>query len=147
MEYPEFFFQVKKYFQYLLDDYGFMASLERYDPEFFGNCIINLQNDTFLIRITLDRGRALLNIGLVSSPNFLVSLPILIKFLAPGWSWPSHSLDNSRSYSDRLERQLTEKASLFRQYQDQLLQRTIYEQRRKELEEFIKENYIDPWIR
>lgn len=53
MEGHPFSNQVRRYFRYLFDDYGFSVLSEEYSPDVFGNWITLLQSKDCQIRIIL----------------------------------------------------------------------------------------------
>ena len=84
MEQYVFVEQVKKRFRYLTDDYGFSVVDERYDPEAFGNSLVQFQSSLVGVRVALDRGQVLIDIGSSSEPQVSwFSLPNVVKYLAP----------------------------------------------------------------
>jgi hypothetical protein len=60
---------IKQYFQYLIDTYGFFIDHEQYSPEIMGNTEIVYKSTQIGIRIIIDRGQVLVNIGNPSWPE------------------------------------------------------------------------------
>ncbi len=74
---------VKRYFHYLITDYGFRIVEERYDPESFGNSLVVFQLNLTFISLSLDKGDVYLDIGSVSNPKNTYNLGTVIEFLRP----------------------------------------------------------------
>ena len=105
--FPDLYFDVKTQLLPSLVDRGFAVSLDRYEPESFGNCIIELQSSDFLIVITRDRSQVLMDIGLPSKPDSLYGLGVLIAFIEGNQDvQPLLTLEDEipllLSYADRL---------------------------------------------
>ncbi len=73
MNQHSFIERVRTSFQYLIDDYGFSVKDERYDPQSFGNSLVEFRSKETAIRLVLDRGQVLIDLGPTSmGSEFLV---------------------------------------------------------------------------
>lgn len=55
--------RVKEKFRYLVEEYGFSVADERYDPDAFGNSLVDYQSGKTTIRVLLDRGEVTIGVG------------------------------------------------------------------------------------
>jgi hypothetical protein len=60
---------IKRYFEYLMDEYGFLVDRERNYPEAMGNADIVFKSRLTAIKVVVDRGQVLINIGKVTWPE------------------------------------------------------------------------------
>ena len=83
MAFSKFPEQVKKHFQYLVDDYGF-SIVTKHAPEIFGGSAVNYESDTIGVEIALDRGEVFGRIGpRCDPPETWNDIASLILFLFP----------------------------------------------------------------
>lgn len=138
---------VKKYFHYLIDDYGFHIVEERYAPESFGNSLVVFQLNSTFISLSRDRGDIYLDIGSVSSPKNTYNLGTVIEFLRPQdyqqikvFGFPKLPDDPYK----RIEIPVRYWATLLRQYCEPILSgdfsqwNELGEHQRRAVEEFTK---------
>ncbi len=75
---------VKKHFRFLVDDYGFTLVRDEYDPEAFGNSLVEYRLPTTIVMVSRDRDWIRVGVGSISDPRHrLYSLESLIEFFAP----------------------------------------------------------------
>jgi hypothetical protein len=60
---------IKRYFKYLTDEYAFLIEREGYSPEAMGNAYIVFTSKLIAIRVVVDRGQVLIDIGKVALPE------------------------------------------------------------------------------
>lgn len=60
---------IKRYFEYLIDEYGFLIEREEYSPEAMGNAYIVYTSKLIGIGVVVDRDQVLINIGQVTWPE------------------------------------------------------------------------------
>jgi hypothetical protein len=60
---------IKRYFEYLTDEYGFFIEREGYSPETMGNAEIVFASKIIAIKVVVDRSQVLINIGKVTWPE------------------------------------------------------------------------------
>ncbi len=138
--------QAKQHFHYLIDDYGFSVVDERYEPEAFGNSLIQFRSSAIDIMVVLDRGQVLIDVSPYPRPsNYQFSLATVVKFLAPEANEPAYIFPETwEDYDDMIEWQLTRLARVLRQYCVPVLRgefsdwKTMNECRKKEAEEGYK---------
>ncbi len=118
MEQYVFAEQVKERFRYLIDDHGFSVVDERYDPEAFGNSLVDFQSSNTVIRVLLDRGQVLIDIGpCPRSPDYWFGLASVVEFLAPEADEPAYIFPETwDSYYDKIDWQVVRLARVLRQY-------------------------------
>jgi hypothetical protein len=109
---------VKTGFQYLISDYGFSVTDERYDPQSFGNSLVEFRSKETAIRLVLDRGQVLVDLGPISwDPNSWCSLSSMMEVLAPEGGEPAYVFPETwESYSGMVDWQINRLARLLRQY-------------------------------
>ncbi len=149
MKRPAFFDQVKKHFQFLIDDHGFAMLYER-GPEGFGNCLVVLQSSDCRIIVALDRGQVFVYASPLSAPDDWFDLSTIIAFLTQGpgadkweYQFPDTGFDD-----DYNERQLARLVGILKPYWNQifrLFREDVFKQKRKELAEFIKKRSDERW--
>jgi hypothetical protein len=77
--------RAKSFFSYLIEEYGFSVATEMYDAEAFGNSLVEFRSDAVELRVVLDRGQVLIDMGPYPEvPGFRFGLPLVVDFLAPG---------------------------------------------------------------
>ncbi len=126
--------QIKKYFGYLFDEYGFDVIAETYF-ESFGNWVVVLQSDDCRVRIIQDRGEVSVAVGpLWSPPGWQAGpwfdLAVITAFLTQGKGTLEYR-------PGRTDQQLERLANLLRSHCDQiceLFQDKVFQQKRVELE-------------
>mgnify|MGYP000219498111 CR=1 FL=1 len=135
--------QAKQHFHYLIDDYGFSVVDERYEPEAFGNSLIQFRSSAIDIMVVLDRGQVLIDVSPYPRlSNYQFGLATVVKFLAPEANEPVYIFPETwEDYDDMIEWQLTRLARMLRQYCAPVLRgefsdwETMNECRKKEAEE------------
>jgi len=131
---PDLFFDVKADLLPFLVDRGFAISLELYEPDVFGNCVIKLQSNDFLIVVTRDRTQVLMDIGLPSKPDSLFALGVLIAFT-----------EGSQDVQPLLT--LEDEIPLLLRYADRLLNKSLLTDRAGEIVKFRREWSDRRWER
>jgi len=118
MEQYSFIERVKTSFQYLVDDYGFSIANERYDPQSFGNSLVEFRSETTAIRLILDRSQVLVDLGPISwNPNSWFSLSSVMEFLAPEAGESAYVFPETwESYYDMIDWQVNRLAHILRRY-------------------------------
>ncbi len=118
MEHDIFAELAKKYFQYLIADYGFSVVHESYYPQAFGDSLVQFQSNTTVVLLTRDKGQVLIDLGPSSEPRIAWhSLSNIIDFLAPGigksvFAFPDYPGEPEKS----MQVQLSRLAPILRQY-------------------------------
>jgi len=114
----EFVKRVKEQFRYLTDDYDCSVVDERYEPESFGNSLVQFQSSVVDVRVTLDKGQVLIDSRPSSqSPISWFSLPTVLKHLAPNLDEPAYVFPESwDDYYQMVDWQLVRLAHLFHQF-------------------------------
>ena len=117
MSQHEFSEQAKIHFHYLIDEYGFAVTEERYDPEAFGNSLVRFHSRDVDVIIGLDRGQVLIDFsphGVAAGDQF--GLPSIVSFLASEAAEPTYVFPETwDNYDDMIEWQLARLARLLRQ--------------------------------
>jgi len=110
--------QVKKKFRYLVDGYGYSVVDEVYDPEAFGNSLVQFRSDSVDIFIVLDRGRVLIDIAPYPNvSNHKFGLPTIIEFLAPEAGEMSYIYpEKPGDYYEKIDWQIDRLTTLLQQY-------------------------------
>jgi hypothetical protein len=119
MEQYVFTDQVKKYFHYLTEDYGFsIVAEEKSNRQAFGNSLIEFRSSTASVIVTLDRGQVLIDMGPYPEvPGYQFSLVTVIEFLASGLNEPVYIFPEQwDNYYDMIDWQVMRLAGLLRQY-------------------------------
>ena len=98
MEQYGFTDQVKKYFRYLTEDFGFSIVVEeKSNRQAFGNSLIQFRSNAVSVTVTLDRGQVLIDIGPYPEvPDYQFSLVSVMEFLAPDLDEPVPSRGSLR---------------------------------------------------
>lgn len=126
--------QIKKYFGYLFDDYGFDVISETCF-ESFGNWVVVLRSNDCRLRIVQDRGEVSIAAGPLWSPlgwqaGPWFDLRVITAFLTQGKVMPEY-------IPGKTDQQLERLSNLLRSYCDQiceLFQERVFQQKRAELE-------------
>ena len=112
---------IKEYFKFL-EKYGFSISRKKYSPEIMGNAEVIYQSPSVSVKIVIDRGQVLINIGKVSwLEKDWFEYSDVVSFFAPGedaYIFPEEA-DNSQ-YT--LEIQLKRVASMLEKYCRKMLE-------------------------
>jgi len=113
---------VRQHFRYLTDEYGFSITHDEYFPESMGNADILFVSPQTGVRIVLDRGQVVINIGSVLQPQkdwfeFSDVVHFFTPETEPVYIFPQ---DNS-NYHAAIESQVIRLARLMRQYCEPLL--------------------------
>jgi hypothetical protein len=118
MEKCVFVEQVKEHFHYLIDDYGFAVVSERFDPEAFGNSLVDFQSGNTAVRILLNRGQVTIDIGpYPRSPGYQFDLSSIIEFLVPDAKEPVYIFPETwDNYQDMMNWQVDRLASVVQRY-------------------------------
>ncbi len=74
---------VKQNFGYLLDNYGFSVVDESYNPEWFGDALVEFQSAQLQVLVIRERGDVFLFVSPLSHPEYRFELSEIINFLAP----------------------------------------------------------------
>lgn len=116
--------RVKKHFNYLIDDYGFSVVAEKYDPEAFGNSLVDFQSRTTAVRVLLDKGQVLIDIRPLTDPqSSWFNLASVVEFLAPEADEPVYIFPESwDDYYDMIDWQVSRVARVLRKYCAPVLQ-------------------------
>jgi len=114
---------VKGQFWYLIEDYGFSVLDERYDPEAFGNSLVDFQSDSVVMRVLLDRGQVMIDFRpSAGSPECWYGLNSVVEFFAPEFDGPAcvfpETWDN---YQGMIRWQVDRLASIVQRYCTQVL--------------------------
>jgi hypothetical protein len=109
---------VKKHFQYLIDDYGFSVVDEQLNSEAFGNSLIRFESSSTDIMIVLDRGQVIIDIGpYPATPNYQFSMASMMEFLTPEAEEPAYVFPETwENYDEMIEWQVRRLARVLRQY-------------------------------
>ena len=132
--YPDLYFEVQRGLLPLLGGEEFSISLDHYDPKAFGNCVITLRSEDFLVRVIRDKGQVFTEIGLSSAPETLWDLGVLVAFL-----------EGSRDVPGLLA--LDEELALFQRHRDRILNKTLLRDSATELYKFRNEWSDRRWER
>jgi len=110
--------QVKAHFHCLIDDYGFVVVSERFDPEAFGNSLVDFQSRNTVVRVLLDRGQVTIDIGpYPRSPGYWFDLSSIIEFLVPETGEPVYVFpDTWDNYNDMIIWQVARLSRVLQQY-------------------------------
>ena len=137
--------KVKEHFRYLIDDYGFSIVNESYTTD-SGNGLVEFRSRSVHIRIVLDRGQVLIDIG--PSPEVLdywFDLSSVIEFLSPEAHEPAYIFPEKwDNYYEMIDWQVARLARVLRQYCVSVLTREfpdwreLLERNQKEAEEVYK---------
>lgn len=114
---------VRRYFNFLLDEYGFKQEDQQYNAEAFGNAYIDFRSKGLVLRVSLDRGILIVNIRPVSrSTDTWFSLESLVKFLDPNANEPEFIFPEKWDhYDDMVENQIQRMSRILSQYCDPIL--------------------------
>lgn len=109
---------VKRFFSYLIDDYGFLVVGERYDPEVFGNSLVRFRASYVDILVVLDRGQVRIDINpYPMTQGYQFGLPSVVRFLAPEAGEPAYVFPETwQDYSGMINWQLERVACVLQQY-------------------------------
>ena len=118
MDNVPFFEEVRRQFDYLVKDYGFSVKQEFYAPEAFGNAVVELRSSEVGVRVLLDRGQVLVDIGPLSlPPESWFGLPSIVQFIA------SQAIDSEyifpeswEDYDVMVSHQIERVANILRKY-------------------------------
>jgi hypothetical protein len=118
MEQYVFTDQVKKYFHYLIEDYGFSVVEERDRYDAAGDSFIQFRSSAISITVALDRGQVLIDMEPYPGvPGYQFGLVSVIEFLAPDLDEPVYIFpEKPDNYYDRIDWQVMRLAGLLRQY-------------------------------
>lgn len=109
--------RVKEKFRYLVEEYGFSVADERYDPDAFGNSLVDYQSGKTTIRVLLDRGEVTIGVGpypLASDCWF--DLSSVLEFLAVHISEPLYIFSEEWDrHDDMIDWQVSRLAHLLQQ--------------------------------
>ncbi len=110
--------QVKRQFRYLIEDYGFSVVDERYDPEAFGNSLVDFQSDSIVMRVLLDRGQVMIDFRPRAGPSkSWYGLDSVVEFLAPEADGPAYIFPETwDNYQDMINWQVDRLASVVQRY-------------------------------
>jgi len=110
--------QAKTKFRYLIDSYGFTVVDELYDPEAFGNSLVQYRSASLDIYIILDRGRVLVDIAPYPNvSNYRFGLLSFIEYLAPELGEIEYIYpDEPEDYNGKIDWQVERVAGLLQQY-------------------------------
>jgi len=110
--------QVKKQFWYLIEDYGFSVVDERYNPEAFGNSLVDFQSNSIVMRVLLDRGEVTVDFRPRTGPsNSWYDLGSVVEFLAPEADEPIYIFPETwGNYQDMINWQVDRLAKVVQQY-------------------------------
>jgi hypothetical protein len=115
--------QVRKHFRYLIDDYGFSIVDEQHRPAFGGWSLVVFQSCNTLIRVELDRGRVLVDLGpRPEVPIYSFSLSTVIEFLAPGAEEPAYVFPEKWGDYSKVDWQVRRLARVLLQFRRKVLQ-------------------------
>jgi len=108
-----FFMIVKKHFDFLFSDYGFVTVDEGYYPELMGNAHIRLESEKCGIQIVLDRNQVLINMGPTSlGEREWFEFSDIVQYFAPEiesvYVFPEEEL----TYETRIEVQVSRLAEI-----------------------------------
>lgn len=113
----DFIEQAREQFRYLVDDFAFRVGAERYDPDSFGNALVEYESAAADVRITLDRGQVLIDVKQHSeSWSTSFGLPTILSYLAPNVDEPPYVFPDAGDYCERVSWQLARLARVFRQF-------------------------------
>ncbi|MBN1812002.1 MAG: hypothetical protein JXA14_09220 [Anaerolineae bacterium] len=110
--YP-FIEQVKRYFQYLTDDYGFSIVEERYEPGRGGR--VRFQSDTVVVTLILDRANISVDISSQIKPDYSFDSILVAEFLVPEFD-DSARVCNVRWDYGIVDQQIARDAQILREY-------------------------------
>lgn len=110
--------QVKRQFRYLIEDYGFSVVGERYDPEAFGNSLVDFRSGSIIMRMLLDRGQVMVDFRPCVGPSdSWYDLGSVIEFLAPEADEPAYIFPETwDNYQDMVNWQVDRLAGIVRRY-------------------------------
>jgi hypothetical protein len=139
--------QIREFFGYLFDDFGFRVISETHF-ESFSNWVVVLQSEVCRIRIFRDRGEVSIAVGpLWLPPGWQAGpwfdLTVLISFLTNGKYTLEHAVGDTSQQLKRL-------ADVFHLYYDQvceLFQEQVFQQKKGELELFREQMNEQIWNR
>ena len=114
---------VKKHFQYLLDDYGFSVVDERYEPQVFGNSLVQFHSSNMEIMIVLDRGHVSIDISPHPNPlGYQFGLSTILEYLVPEVERLAYDYSEAPDdYYSRIIWQITRFAPLLHEHCDKVL--------------------------
>ncbi|MEM3434463.1 MAG: hypothetical protein QXP27_09885 [Candidatus Methanomethyliaceae archaeon] len=109
---------VKRRFRYLIENYGFLVIDEKYDPEAFGNSLVDFQSDSIVMRVLLDRGQAMVDFRPRAEPSETwYGLDSVIEFLAPEADEPTYIFPETwDNYQDMIKWQVDRLANVVQRY-------------------------------
>lgn len=115
--------QVKRQFGYLIEDYGFSVVGERYNPEAFGNSLVEFRSGSIAMRVLLDRGQVMVDFRPCVGPaESWYGLCSVIEFLAPETNEPAYIFPETwDNYQDMINWQVDRLAGVVRRYCARLL--------------------------
>lgn len=122
---------IRKYFNFLIDDYGFSVFREEYSPKYMGNADIVYKSGSIAILVVVDRSQVLLNVGKTTQPEKeWFEFTDVIKYFNPTISEVYDFSRGSLPDQDYVEMQAKREAQLLRQYCEPLLRGdfSMYEQ-------------------
>jgi hypothetical protein len=113
---------IKRYFHYLVDEFGFSIDREGYSPEVMGNAVVVFVSTSTAVKVVVDRSQVLINIGELSWPEKdWFEFGDVVQFFNPNlkdvYDFSGDSLDN-QAY---IVSQAKHLALLLRQYCEPLL--------------------------
>ncbi|RLD05076.1 MAG: hypothetical protein DRI56_10175 [Chloroflexota bacterium] len=110
--------QTKKHFRYLIDDYEYSVTGQRYDPKAFGNSLVQFQSRTMDVTVALDRGQVFVYLApRTESPGYQFDLRDIVGFLTPESDEPVYIFPEEwDNYYDMVDWQVKRLAQVFRKY-------------------------------
>ncbi len=113
---------IKKYFNFLTDEYNYSIDHEKYSPEAMGNAYVLYKSQLIGIKVVVDRSQVLINIGKLSwQEKEWFELGDVVRFFNPEmkevYDFSRGSLDN-QAY---IESQAKRLALILRQYCEPVL--------------------------
>jgi len=110
--------RVKRQFRYLTENYGFSVVDERYNPEAFGNSLVDFQSGDIVMRVLLDRGQVMVDFcPCAGSSKSWYGLGSIVEFLAPEADEPIYIFPETwENYQDVINWQVDRLASVVQRY-------------------------------
>jgi len=145
LSHAEFFLLVTKYFDYLIDSYGFSVTDEQTDSQ-IDACELKMETQNWYVRIGHEYGYVYVHLGPYPTPRAQFGIGDIITFLEKGnkqseilWFGPKRS--DSLDYTSRIHNDLKWYADTLRLYCErisELFRENIFREVRAELDQWRK---------